>query len=74
MTDQFMILDIYIDPEELKRLYDGSAKFVHTVARDGRSVRFPLNLLQPFVTRSGIRGSFKIRFDANHKFKKIDRI
>lgn len=55
-------------------MYQGVASSVHAHARDGRSIRFPANILQQFVTRDGIRGSFQIIFDDNMKFQAIRRL
>lgn len=62
-----------ISSEELERLYDGSARTVYTTATDGRSVTFPLKILQPFVTRDGIRGAFRIYY-IDGKFERIERV
>ncbi len=67
-------IDIAISSEEYLKLYQGVAKDVFTVSRDGRRIRFPAQVLRPFVTREGIRGSFRIHFDQNNKFKAIDRL
>lgn len=69
---QSITVSFYISADELRRMYDGSARNVYTVASDGRSVSFPLRILQPFVTRDGIRGSFRIHY-ANGKFNRIER-
>ena len=47
---------------------------VSAFSQDGRRVRFPTAILQPFVTREGIRGSFAIHFDAEHKFVNIVKV
>lgn len=69
-----IIVDIIISSEEYLQHYQGSVSQVAAVSRDGRKVRFPSRILQPFVTREGIRGTFAIRFDSHHKFAGIDRI
>lgn len=67
-------VSFYISPDELERLYAGTARNVYTVAHDGRSVSFPLRILQPFITHHGIRGSFRIFFDSHGKFDRIERL
>ena len=69
-----LIVDIHISAEDYLRHYQGSVKQVACVSRDGRSVRFPTRILQPFVSREGIQGSFCIYFDHLHKFQRIERI
>ena len=71
---QQIILDVNISPDEWIKLYQGVAKDVHTTARDGRSVRFPARILSRFFLQDGIRGSFRIVFDANGKFSSIERL
>ena len=71
---QAMIVDLYISPEEYLKMYQGVASSVRARARDGRSIRFPARILQPYVTREGISGSFIIRFDDQMKFRAIDRL
>lgn len=68
-----LTVSFYITADELQRLYDGSARSVYTVASDGRTVSFPLRILQSFVTRDGIRGSFRIHY-TDGKFNRIERI
>jgi len=71
---QSIIVDIYISAEEFLRHYQGEVHTVSCIARDGKRIRFPSRILQPFVTRDGVRGSFRIYFDANHKFSSIERL
>lgn len=69
-----IVVDIVISSDEYQRLYEGSAKDVVTTARDGRTVRFPARILRPFVTHSGVRGSFLIRFNDQGKFMDVARL
>lgn len=69
-----IILDIAISSEEYLKLYQGVAKDVFATSRDGRRIRFPAQVLRPFVTRDGVVGSFCINFDQNNKFQTIDRL
>ncbi|MGI1678294.1 MAG: DUF2835 domain-containing protein [Cellvibrionaceae bacterium] len=55
-------------------MYAGQVKTVLATSRDGRRVRFPANILVPFVERDGIRGSFAISFDVENKFQNIRRL
>lgn len=54
--------------------YRGAAREVVVRAVDGRVVRFPADLLRPFVTREGISGLFALRFDGDHRFVAIERV
>lgn len=72
--NQRVVLDIVLSSAELQRYYGGEAHMVHAVALDGRSVRFPANLLRPLVTHNGVRGRFVIEFDEHGKFQSITRL
>ena len=67
-------VDIYISADEYVRTYAGTARDVVTQASDGRTVRFPANILRPFVTREGIRGRFHIYFTRDNKFERIEKV
>lgn len=69
-----LIVDIVISADEFLRHYQGQVNQVSAVARDGRRVKFPSRILQPFITQQGISGTFAIRFDDKHKFVGIDRL
>lgn len=71
---QQIIVDIAIGPDEWIKVYQGAASEVHTRARDGRSVRFPARILSRFYLSDGIRGSFRIVFDAQGKFQSVERL
>ncbi|SFG18609.1 DUF2835 domain-containing protein [Neptunomonas qingdaonensis] len=69
-----IIVDIRISPDEYIKQYRNPGCMVSTRARDGRTVRFPADILQSFLLHNGIVGSFKIVFDVAGKFKRIERI
>ncbi|MBP0049516.1 DUF2835 domain-containing protein [Marinobacterium sp. AK62] len=69
-----IIVDLRISSDEYLKLYQGVARFVSVRARDGRRVRFPARILQPWVTRDGIRGCFRIRFNDAGKLQDIQRL
>jgi len=69
-----LIVDLEIPREKYLTLYQGYIKHVKAVARNGQTVRFPASVLQPFVTHEGIHGTFCIFFDADHKFKSMERV
>lgn len=71
---QNIIVDLRIDADEYLRYYRGHARYVSCSARDGRSIQFPIPILNRFVTRDGINGSFNIQFDDNGKFVAITRL
>jgi hypothetical protein len=54
--------------------YEGTAKSVVVRADDGRVVQFPARVLRPFVTHSGIQGTFELTVTARHQFVSIRRL
>ena len=69
-----IVVDLEISRDKYLILYKGHIKHVKAVARNGQTIRFPANVLQPFVTHEGIRGTFCIFFDVQNKFKSIERV
>ena len=49
-----VVVDLHLSPEEYQSYYRGTATSVQATARDGRTVNFPANILQQFVTHEGI--------------------
>lgn len=68
-----VIIDLDIPAAECLRYYQGDAVSVQARARDGRSVRFPASLLRAFVEDRGVRGSFVLRYDADHRLVSLSR-
>ena len=63
-----------ISTEELMRLYRGDAHWVRVRDTDGSHVQFPATWLRPFVGADGVRGTFVLTFDDQHRrqdFRKI---
>lgn len=69
-----VIINISISSEEYLKYYKVPSASVSTQSYDGRSVKFPANILQPFVTHSGIQGVFAIEFSESGKFLSIERL
>lgn len=67
-------VNINLSQDEYLKWYRGSAKEVVTKAMDGRTVKFPANVLQPFVSHNGIQGIFEIVFTESGKFRSIIRL
>lgn len=65
---------LVLTPDQIERMYEGSARAVVCTSTTGQVIRFPLNILRPFITRSGINGRFKITFDKNFKFKSLHQL
>ncbi len=69
-----LVFTLAITPDEFLRLYQGTVRNVVTKASNGQTVRFPANILRPFVTRDGVQGTFRISFDAKGKLTDIDKL
>ena len=54
--------------------YTGVVQAVVVKSFDGRSIQFPANVLQQFVTRAGVQGVFEMEFDEQNKFVAIRRV
>jgi hypothetical protein len=67
-------VQLNILPEQFQRLYEGVAKTVNAKSLDGRNVCFPANILRPFVTHSGVVGTFSIHFSDDNRFHSIEKI
>lgn len=69
-----LIVDITLPREEYLKVYQSYVRQVRAVARSGESVRFPISVLQPYLTHTGVRGSFRLSFDQQNKFVGIERL
>ncbi len=67
-------VSININRDEYLKWYQGAASTVLATTPTGQSVRFPASILQPYITRTGVSGTFNIYFDDNNKFKEIKKI
>jgi hypothetical protein len=69
-----IVFDLRLPADEYLRVYQGSARDVVTRAIDGRTVRFPANILKPYLLHAGIFGRFRIHFDEQGRFTRIEKI
>lgn len=67
-------VDIRLPADEYLRFYKGSAKSILVKSREGIRVKFPAELLRPYVTIDGIFGAFIISFDSANKIKGIRKM
>ncbi len=66
-----IIFDLSISAEEYLKVYRGEVREVMAISRDGLRVRFPAGILQRFVTRNGVQGSFAVLIDDENRFQGI---
>lgn len=69
-----IVVDLNINADKYMAHYQGQVKDVVARALDGRRVRFPTKILQPFVSHQGIVGRFQISFDDQGRFQTIERL
>lgn len=69
-----LIVELAIPADKYLLMYEGAVDQVLAYSSDGRKVRFPANILRPFVTREGVYGRFAIHFDQNNKLRSIERV
>jgi len=69
-----VLIRLAIPAEEYQRLYMGAVRDVLAHSEDGRRIRFPALILRPYVTHSGVHGVFRIMFDENNRFQRIEKI
>ena len=69
-----IIFHLNISADEYVRYYNGTAKYVITKSLDGRSIQFPVNILQSYLTHDGVSGTFSLRHDEDNKFIGIEKI
>lgn len=60
--------------DKFLHVYKGEAKYVITTANDGRTIRFPAEVLKPYLTREGVHGKFAISFNELNKFQSLEKL
>jgi len=63
-----------ISPDAYLAYYEGAARSVVARGLDGRTVKFPADVLRRHLTRDGIRGLFALEYDDNGKFTRIRKL
>ena len=71
-TSYFVRLDI--TAAEFENYYAQNIDSVLAWSHTGQKIQFPANILQSFVSHSGIHGTFKIVIDRQSKFKEIHKV
>lgn len=69
-----VVVDVYLTREQWEAYYRGHVRMVQALSVDGRDVRFPAKILHGMLLPDGIRGRFRIQFDARGKFVAIERV
>lgn len=74
MNNRQFVFSIAISREEYLKYYSGHAAAIRTKSYEGLIIEFPARALTPWITHSGIQGTFSISFDENNKLTEIKRI
>ena len=74
MSTNSVVVVLSINTDDLLRLYSGNAREVVALAEDGKTVRFPANVLRSQVMHDGVHGRFRIDFNSTGKFCGIARL
>lgn len=74
MPIKSVIVNLGIDVKLYESYYSGYVKEVVATSIDGRIIRFPANILQPFVTHLGVHGVFELQYGDDGKLIKIAQL
>ena len=72
MTVYQFVLDI--SATSLLKYYRGNVKWVLVTTQEGLRIRFPVDALRPYVTREGVKGSFRLVCDDRQRLLHLDKI
>ncbi|KJZ14265.1 MAG: DUF2835 domain-containing protein [Marinomonas sp.] len=68
-----VVVDVALAAHKFQDLYQGRAKYLVVQSRDGRNIQLPLTIFRPFLTHSGIYGTFEVEFDQNYRLVDIKK-
>ena len=71
---QRMRVVLNISSYQLRDYYEGAVDSVVARAADGRTVKFPANVLRSVVQDDGVYGVFELTFDKHNKFVSIRQL
>ncbi|MBX3628470.1 MAG: DUF2835 domain-containing protein [Nitrosomonas sp.] len=71
---QRLLVTLNISSQQLIHYYEGNISMVVARTMDGRTVRFPANILRSVVQTNGVHGIFELVVDENRKFVSLQRI
>jgi Protein of unknown function (DUF2835) len=71
---QRLLVALNLSPQQLIHYYEGSVSTVVARTTNGRTIRFPANILRTVVQPDGVHGIFELILDENCKFVSIKRL
>jgi len=69
-----LTLQLSISADKMVGYYRGQIKTVMARATTGQTVQFPASALQKFILPDGVHGRFRLEFDDQHKFVRIEAL
>jgi hypothetical protein len=68
------VFSLQLTKRQLVPFYNGSRSRIMVKTEAGSTISLPWRVLQPYVTTSGLSGSFVITYDATGKWKEIRKM
>ena len=68
------LFSLSLSQSQLVAFYNGSKRRIVVRTDKGTTISLPWRVLQPYVTTSGLAGSFVITYDAQGKWKEIRKL
>ena len=65
---------LHIPADVYLSYYQGQARHVLVTTHEGLKVRFSAALLRPYVTREGVKGEFRLRYDEHRRLVGLDKL
>lgn len=72
--DNIFYIHLDISTTDFQHYYSNNINSVIAISHDGQKIQFPANILQPFVSHTGVKGEFKVIVDKNSKLKSISKL
>ena len=69
-----LIIDLDLSAEKMLAYYRGEVRSVRVRATNGQTVQFPVSVLQKHIAADGIHGRYRMEFDNQNKFVRLERI
>ncbi len=74
MMCQRLCVVINITAHEFVQYYQGAVDSILATTTDGRTIKFPINILRPFVKSNGVHGKFELVFNDQFKLVSVNRV
>lgn len=71
LTAEFLLS---INPKEYLKYYQGNVRWISVESTQGLIIRFPANLLTPYVTHKGITGAFVLSYWPSGKVQSLEKL